>query len=234
MSNQISVINSKMYVRCIRCFAVLTVSCLLLTAGPLGCSGLFQQAAPEKALFEIDPGVPVFMEGHTITPTTQSVLQVRPVTLFPPYDGTAFVYRTGPSEFELDYYNNFVGAPSGLMTASLAEWLGKERVFSLVETNLAVRSNLILECDISKLLIDFSDPHKPRGVIAAHFLLYSGQANQTKVLADNYYEANSLVASNTPSGYVAAWGHAYRELLTEEMNSICRVITATRLSAPAS
>jgi ABC-type uncharacterized transport system auxiliary subunit len=186
-----------------------------------GCSALFQQAAPDKSLFAVEPGDPLApAERPATAASTQPVIQIRPVQISTPYDGTAFVYKTAASQFEFDYYNNFITAPSGLITSSLAQWFGKTGTFSLVETNSTVPPDLMLECNIGKLLIDFTNPAHPHATITAHFLLYRGQSMENRVISDTYGEADIPLASNTPAGYVAAWGQALRQLFQQEQKVI--------------
>ena len=188
---------------------------VLFTAGPIGCAGFLQQPAPGKTIFDIEPGTPGNSSeaAPTTTAAAEAALQVRPVRVRPPYDGTNFVYKTAASQLTLDYYNNFVAAPSALLTGGLVDWL--ERDLPRVAAGASVQSDLVLECDVTKLLVDFSDPAKPRAVIAARFFLLANRSGGTVVISDTGYEVSVPLASNNPGAYAAAWGRAYRQILQE-------------------
>jgi uncharacterized lipoprotein YmbA len=187
----------------------------LVIAGPIGCSDLLKQPAQAKALFSIEPGLPDASQSAPPTSaiTTGPVLQVRPVRVSPPFDGVAFVYQNAPSQYALDYYNNFVASPSALLSGALLGWLEKAGPLPTVGAGTSVRSDLMLECEVTKLLIDFSDRANPHAVIVARFFLYSNRSGTTLVLLDRSYEVSKPLILNSPAGYSSAWGMAFREIL---------------------
>jgi ABC-type uncharacterized transport system auxiliary subunit len=198
-----------------RWFTATLFACMLTVVGPMGCSSLLQQPAPAKGLFDVDPGPPDTLPGAP-PPTTRPagpMLQVRSATVSPPFDGTAFVYRTGPSQFSLDYYNNFVASPSALLTGSIVNWLDKAGPLPAVGAGTSLRTDLLLEPDVTRLLIDFSDPAKPQALIAVRCFLVRDRPGGTFVLMDRDYQVSAPVTANTPAGYAAAWGLALREFL---------------------
>ena len=205
----------------------LYVSSLLLVVGPIGCSELFKQPAPAKDLFSIEPGLPdaSLRALPSTANATEPVLQVRSVRVSAPFDGAAFVYETAPSQYTLDYYNNFVASPSALLTESLLEWLEKAGPVRTVGAGTSVRSNLMLECEVTKLLIDFSDRAKPHAVIAARFLLYSNRTGAAVVLLDSSYEVSKPLTLNSPAGYSSAWGMALRGILQKLEADIRNALT---------
>jgi len=194
---------------------LLLLGSVLVIAGPIGCSDLLKQPAQAKTLFSIEPGQPdaSLLAPPTSAIATGTVLQVRPVRISPPFDGVEFVYQTAPSQFSLDYYNNFVASPSALFSEALLAWLEKAGPLPTVGAGTSVRSDLMLECEINKLLIDFTDRTKPHAVIAARFLLYSNRTGTALVLLDGSYEVSKPITLNSPAGYSSAWGMAFREIL---------------------
>jgi hypothetical protein len=71
----------------------------------------------------------------------------------------------------------------------------------------------MLECEVTKLLIDFSDRPNPHAVIEAHCLLYSRRTDTALLLLDSGYEVSKPLTSSGPAGYSSAWGMAFREIL---------------------
>jgi ABC-type uncharacterized transport system auxiliary subunit len=188
---------------------------IFVIAGPIGCSDLLKQPASAKALFSIEPGLPdsPLLAVPATTTATGPVLQIRSVRVSAPFDGTAFVYELAPSQYALDYYNNFVAPPSALLSEALLAWLEKAGPLPTVGAGTSVRSDLMLECEITKLLIDFSDRTNPQAVISSRFLLYSNRTGTTQVLLDRSYEVSKPLTFKSPAGYSAAWGLAFRDLL---------------------
>ena len=194
---------------------LLLLGSVFVIAGPIGCSDLLKQPDQAKALFSIEPGLPDASQSAPPTSaiTTGPVLEVRPVRVSPPFDGVAFVYQNAPSQYALDYYNNFVASPSALLSEALLAWLEKAGPLPTVGAGTSVRSDLMLECEVTKLLIEFSDRTNPRAVIAARFFLYSNRSGTTLVLLDSSYEVSKPLTLNSPAGYSSAWGMAFREIL---------------------
>ena len=198
-----------------------------------GCSGdLLKQPYPAKALFGLEPGTPDVSaapappspSGYidrdvnvsaSARPATDGVMLVRPVRVAVPYDGLAFVYRDGPAAYTTDYYANWVGQPSALFTGGLTDWLDKAGPLPVVATGSAVRPTLVLDGDVTKLLVDRTDRLRPKAQLTARFFLTrESPTGGTVVVADTTYAAELPVATDTPAGYAEAWGKAYRQLLT--------------------
>ena len=208
--------------------ASLFLSSILFIAGPIGCGDLLKQPAPAKALFSIEPGAPDAAASPgpaTAAVAIERVLQVRPLRVSPPFDGVSFVYQTAPSQFAFDYYNNFVASPSALLTNGLMGWLEKSGPLRVVGAGSSIQSDLVLECEVNKLLIDFSDPTNPQAVIDARFLLYSDRTTKAAVLLDRSYVISRPLLHNSPAGYSSAWGIAFREILKKLEVDICHSLT---------
>ena len=205
---------------------------LLVLVG--GCSGdLLKQPYPAKALFAIEPGTPDVSATPSLSgapssyvnrdvgvtavsrPTTGGLMLVRQVRVSVPYDGLAFVYRDGPSAYTTDYYANWVGQPSALLTGGLADWLDRAGPVPVVATGSSVRPTLVLDGEVTKLLVDRSDRARPKAVLSARFFLTrEAIGGGTTVAFDTAYAAEVPAAADTPAAYAEAWGKAYRQVLS--------------------
>lgn len=185
---------------------------LCLGFGAGGCAGFLKQAPVAKAYFAIEPGQPAAAStlpaaGH------KPVLQVRALRLSPPYDGALFVYRIGPSQFDTDFYNNFIAPPSTLLTGQLVQWLSQSPGLTVCEPSSDIPPDLTLQGNVTALCIDSTSSSGPKAVIAGRFFL-TRERGTLDLLMDKVYESSAPVGERTAAGFVAAWGQAYRDLLT--------------------
>lgn len=212
---------------CVPNLLVATVATML----PLvfGCSDLLKQPYPGKSYFGIDPGSPdtsslrspfdtkgsvnanlsVF---STTRPTAAGAMLVR-LRVIPPYDGRAFIYRDGPAKYDSDYYANWIAQPSALLTGGLTDWLDRAGPLPVVTNGSTVRADLVLEGEVTRLLIDRLDRARPRAVLAVRFFLSRQTSAGTTVLSDTSYATEVPVSADNPAGYAASYGQAYRQVL---------------------
>ena len=205
---------------------------LLLPLAAAGCGDLLKQPYPAKALFGIEPGAPdvaavpsasaqtngyINPDANVVArsrPPGTGVMLVRPVRMSQPYDGLAFVYRDGPAAFTTDYYNNWVAPPSALLTGGLSDWLDRAGPLPVVATGSAVRPDLVLDGEVTQLLIDRTDRRRPKAVLAGRFFLTRETSNDgTGVASDTSYVTAVPVTADNPAGYADAWGRAWRQTL---------------------
>lgn len=192
--------------------AALTLCLCLWSAG---CAGLFKQQPVAKGYFAIEPGQSdASHDAHPANQYAAEVMRVRTLRVSPPYDGVAFVYRIGPSQFDTDYYNNFIAPPASLMTGALTQWLAQEGPMTVCEASSDLHADLTLEGSITRLCID-SATSPPKAVIAARFFLTRDRNGDAQLLFDKPYEASVPVPAHSPAGFANGWGQAYRQILVE-------------------
>ena len=178
-----------------------------------GCSGLLKQPPVVKAYFAIDPGRPQGpIPGNATTHPAAEVLRVRTLRVSAPYDGVAFVYRIGPSQFDTDYYNNFIAPPASLLTGSLIQWLARGGPMTVCDASSDLRADLILEGNITALYID-STTAPSKAVVAGRFFLTRDRHGVVELLSEKTYETSEPVTARSPAAFSIAWGQAYRQLL---------------------
>ena len=210
----------------------LRVTAVLVPLVAGGCGDLLKQPYPAKAFFGIEAGTPDVAAvasamppssgGYinrdasvvaTSRPTGGGVMLVRPVRVAPPYDGLAFVYRDGPARYTSDYYANFIAPPSALLTGGLTDWLDRAGPLPVVATGSAVRPDLVLDGEVTQLVIDRTDRARPKAVLVARFFLTRETGNGSPVVSDTAYSAAVVVSPDAPAGYADGWGRAWRQVL---------------------
>lgn len=192
--------------------ALLTLGLCVWSAG---CAGLFKQQPVAKGYFAIEPGQPDgSKDARPTTRPAAEVMRVRTLRVSPPCDGVAFVYRIGPSQFDTDYYNNFIAPPASLLTGALTQWLAREGPMTVCDASSDLHADLTLEGSITRLYID-SAKSPPKAVIAARFFLIRDRNGDAQLLFDKPYEASVPVPAHSPAGFASGWGQAYRQILLE-------------------
>ncbi len=205
---------------------------LLLLSSLAGCGDVLKQPYPAKAYFGLEPGTPdvsatppaVSTAGGSYVnpdaiavasarPTGGGVMLIRAVRVTPPYDGQAFVYRDGPAQYATDYYVNWIAPPSALLTGGLSEWLDRAGPLPVVASGSNVRADVVLDGEVTRLVIDRTDRARPKAVLSARFFVTRDTHAATAVLSDTSYTAEVPATADTPAGYAAAWSRAYRQVL---------------------
>lgn len=178
-----------------------------------GCAGLLKQQPLARAYFAIDPGAPESSDQPSpATRSASKILRVRMLRVSPPYDGVAFVYRIGPSQFDTDYYNNFIAPPATLLTGELIHWLTRSGPMTVCDTSSDLRADLGLQGNITMLCID-SATSPPRARVEGRFFFTKEHDGVTELVAERHYEECAPVSARSPAEFARAWGRAYRQLL---------------------
>ena len=189
------------------------VVCLLAGFGLAGC-GLLKQPPVAKGYFSIDAGEPQDVSGHVWkTRPHAPVLRVDRLRISPPYDAVAFVYRLSPTQFDTDYYNNFIAPPASLLTGSLIQWLDRSGSLMIVDTSSSLGSQWRLEGEITALYIDSAAKPMPVAVVAGRFFLIREQQGEDQVISETTFQETAPVSAKSAAGFAAAFGQAWRQVL---------------------
>ena len=131
-----------------------------------------QSAAKHQFVLEATrPAQPV-RQPHDV------VLAVRGFTIDPLYDGRGLKYRKGESEYEADFYNEFVIAPQVLLSSQTRNWLSRSGMFQTVlETGSLVEATHILEGNVLVLYGDFRDRKLPQAVMQIRIFLIANKGS---------------------------------------------------------
>ncbi|HEX4125349.1 MAG TPA: LPS assembly lipoprotein LptE, partial [Tepidisphaeraceae bacterium] len=178
--------------------ALLALICILSP----GCANL-EQPALAKSYFAIDPGLPS-PAAATRPSTNPGILTVAPLHIASPYDGLSFVYKIGPAQFDFDHYNIFVAPPASLLTGSLINWLNRAGPLPTVSDANSLRSDLILEGNITALYIDSTAAPK-KAILTARFFLLRQRPTQTRLLAEFPLSESTPVETDSPAGFIGAF-----------------------------
>jgi len=186
------------------------LACIVLLCGALaGCEAM-SQPFPEKDFYAVEVGVPPAPAAKQ----NIAAVRVRRLRIAQPYDGRAFVYRTGPSKFRTDYYHGFITSPDHLLTGELVDWLAGSQLFAAVmDSGGEGEHQYVLDGSVSELCGDYADVNSPKAVVAARFFLLDDSGADTRVVFQKAYRKEAALDGQTPEAMAAGLGAAYREML---------------------
>jgi cholesterol transport system auxiliary component len=207
-----------------------------LTSGNLlSCSGV---NSTSKSLYALDPGRPNApadpaaarqSASNLDAVSREQVLQVRRVSIAPPFDGLTLIHRAPDGTYAKDYYSEWVAPPEELLSTQLVDWLSSSAPFaSVVDGRSAAPHRFALETCISSFYGDFTDPAKPTVVITARLYLIDDSAGSRAVAYQNHYNCSVPVGSASPEQLALGSGRAYRLLL----EAITQDLLAFRVHQP--
>lgn len=204
-------------------FSSVLLGCGLLLAtsmGTGGCGGL-SKPYPAKQLYAI--GVERPQPAPASTPS--STLRVLGVRVADPFSSREFHYRVAPNQFQQDYYATFVADPDRLLTGEIIEWMSATGQYaSVVDASSPVKSDRSLQCVVTELYGDMSEPGvSPRAVIAARFFILDESEVEAKVLFSRDYRQVEPTRGSGADNLAQAWGRAMKrilEQLTTDLKSV--------------
>ena len=186
----------------------ITFGCVSFAAG---CASM-NQPYPAKQRFALM----VEREQAASTPLDSRTLRVREFNVAPPYHELAFVYRKGDSEFETDYYREFIAPPATLLTSQAIAWLSGGHLFGKVLSGTSAADNeYLLEATVTALYGDYRNRSAPEAVMELQVFVLVEQATLTNVVFDRTYRQQAPIRGAEPADLVNGWKEALRAILTE-------------------
>ncbi|UCE85803.1 MAG: membrane integrity-associated transporter subunit PqiC [Deltaproteobacteria bacterium] len=187
-----------------------TAGRLLATAVALVALGCLTQKPPEKRRYVFDAR----REAPAATREGVGVLRIDRIRVSPLFERKGFVYRTGESSFESDFYNEFYAPPGVLLRQALLAWLGPSSTFASVsDSTNPGDATWLLEGQVDNLYGDLRDPRDPRAVLEIEFaLLYAKSLN---VRFRKSYAASVQAEDTSAPAIMAAWNEALAAILAE-------------------
>ncbi len=191
-----------------------------------GCFGGLQRTPPEKQRFMLQAVV----ETSPAPDASTSVLRVARVRVSPVFDNKGFVYRTGPSTFETDFYNEFFSPPGVLVREALLGWLDATRAFAAVARGSSAEADWVLETDVDQLFADQRESGPPKACLEIAFRLID--ARTRKIAFETRYPAGETATDDSPGALVDAWNRGLGSVLSGLVRDV-RPLTAPSASAGA-
>ncbi|HSZ56796.1 MAG TPA: ABC-type transport auxiliary lipoprotein family protein [Tepidisphaeraceae bacterium] len=191
---------------------------VLLLGWGVGCGSL-SKPFPNKSLYGISAGDP----PEAAKAARPEALMVERTRVAQPYADASFVYKTGPSQFKMDYYNGFAATPDHLFGGELANWLSRSGLYSSVVTaGSVVDYRWSLESNITELYGDYTQ-NPASVVIEARFFLVNQAAGAFTVKFQKTYRETEPLSGRGADELVEGWNKAYRRILTALVSDLAQV-----------
>jgi cholesterol transport system auxiliary component len=183
----------------IPCLALGLALCLAATA----CVKLERQPL-DKHFYALEVARPAPGQAVAVPAQSPATLLVRRLQMAPRVAGRELVYRTAPSAWTADFYNQFFVSPADMLTQDLRAWLTSSQVFAnVVDPGSLAESGYILEGNVSALQGDFAA--KPAQAVAEmQFILLKPEGGERKILLTREYRKAVPLAANSPQELVRA------------------------------
>jgi cholesterol transport system auxiliary component len=192
---------------CPRCVSVPAL--LLLALLGSGCLGRRSYSKHQFVLAAARPAQP---PGQT----RNIVVAVRAFTVDPTYDSRGLLYRKGESEYQSDFYHEFLIAPQALITSQTRNWLAQSGLFQTVlEPGSLLDATHVLEGSVLALYGDLRGQDLPQAVLQIRFFLIATQDSKFQVVFTRDYRASCPAREKTADALVAAQDQCLAQILTE-------------------
>jgi ABC-type uncharacterized transport system auxiliary subunit len=143
------------------------------------------------------------------------VLAVRGFAIDPLYDGKGLKYRKSESEYESDFYNEYVIAPQVLLGSQTRNWLSRSGMFrTVLEPGSLIEPTHILEGNVLVLHGDFRDRNLPQAVMQIRFFLVASKGSQPEIVFTRDYQASHEAQAPTADALVAAFDRCLEQILS--------------------
>jgi cholesterol transport system auxiliary component len=196
---------------CVRVALLLTVLCS-------GCASR-QPSAKHQFVLEATRPAPPARQPQDV------VLAVRDFTIDPVYGGRGLIYRKGESEYESDFYNEFVIAPQALLANQTRNWLARSGMFrTVLEPGSLVEPTRILEGNVLILHGDFWGRNVPQAVMEIRIFLIAGTRAQPEVVFTRDYQASHEAQAPTADALVAAFDRCLEQILSALEEDLGKVL----------
>ncbi len=126
----------------------------------------------------------------------------------------SLVYRKGQSEYETDFYNQFLIKPDDMITEKTRSWLSESGLFKWVlEPGSYADATHTLQGNIIALYGDFREESSPKATMKIRF--FSVKLSGKSIVFGKTYEVVSEVNSQTAEALVEAFDKCIRQILME-------------------
>jgi cholesterol transport system auxiliary component len=141
------------------------------------------------------------------------ILDVKNFSIDRTFSTKNLVYRKGQSEYETDFYNQFLIRPDDMVTEKTRSWLSESGLFKWVlEPGSYTDATHVLEGNITALYGDFRDNSSPKATMKIRIFLI--KLPEKSVVFGKTYEVVSEVKSQTAEALIEAFDKCLINILS--------------------
>ena len=142
------------------------------------------------------------------------ILDVQSFNVDTAFSNRSLVYRKNQSEYETDFYNQFLIRPDDMITEKTRSWLSESGLFELVlEPGSHIDASHVLEGNIITLYGDFRDKSSPKATMKIRFFLI--KLSGKSVVFAKTYETTSEFNKRTAESLVEAFDNCLTNILSD-------------------
>ncbi len=195
---------------------------ILLAAS--GCVGALKADYPERRFYTLSAE----RSGAAAAPARDGVLRVRRFTASKLSEGNELVRRTGPAEYETDFYNAFFSPPASQLTEQTQRWLGAAGLFSaVVGTGSSLPDTHVLEGNLISLYFNALEKHDV-SALEIQFVLVRVSSDPPAVVFQKTYRADERPENFRSEAIVKAWNAGLTRILAELESDLAKVDRSSR------
>jgi cholesterol transport system auxiliary component len=186
---------------------------LVLVLFCFGCVSL-ERSYPEKRYFVIE--VKESKKGNEkANPGGEEILSMANLQISPRYADRGFVYRTSETEYEADFYNEFLTSPAVMISEEIRKALAATAKFKfVVGPSSSLTADYSLEGSINSLYGDFRKPTMPAAVLEIEFFLRSENPAQPGIVLQKRYMKSVPLTEKSPEALAKGWGEALETIVS--------------------
>jgi ABC-type uncharacterized transport system auxiliary subunit len=176
----------------------------------VGCAGRRHSYTKRQFVLEVN------RPTQAATGTPQGILAVRRFTVDPTFESKGLMYRKGDSEFQSDFYHEFLITPEMIISGQTRNWLSLCGLFETVlEPGSMIEPTHVLEGNVLSLYGDFTEKTSPHAVMEIRLFLIGNEPSEPEILFSRDYQASRKAEAQTPEALVAAFNRCLEQILSD-------------------
>lgn len=176
------------------------------------CAGCVSRHSYTKRQFVLEATRP----AQPVRQHPDIVLAIRDFTIDPVCEGRGLLCRKGESEYEADFYHEFLIAPQALISSQTRQWLAQSGIFQAVlEPGSLVEATHILEGNVLALYGDFREQGLPQAVMQIRVFVVASKGPRPQIVLARDYRASCRAEGQSAEALVAAWDRCLEQVLSE-------------------
>jgi ABC-type uncharacterized transport system auxiliary subunit len=174
-----------------------------------GCINL-ERSYPDKRYFVIQVS-----EIKNGAQENGKVLSVANFHISPRFADRSFVYRTSETEYETDFYHQFLTPPVTLITEEMRKALASSPFKFVVGPASPLTPNYVLEGSINALYGDFRNSKAPSAVLEIELFLHNEDPARPGVVLQKRYRKSVALKERSPQALARGWSAALEAIVAE-------------------
>jgi hypothetical protein len=142
-------------------------------------------------------------------------LGIRSLQVATPFEGRAFVYRTGEYSYESDPYAEFMVSPAEGLIYPICGWWRETGAFrDVVDAGSALKPDTLVELHVGQLYGDFRQLENPAAVLTIRFVFFDAPNGVSgKVILQREYSRKIPLKTRTSAALIEGWNQALAQIL---------------------